>query len=206
MKIGIIDYGVGNILSIQNMLKKSGNKSEILSEPEMIDKFDKLILPGVGSFDFAMNKLINHSWVEPLSNFALEKKKPILGICLGMQLLCNNSEEGQLKGLSWINANVKKFKTDDNFKLKVPHMGWNSVEVRNLNCKIYEELSGLNKFYFVHSYYVDCLENKDIIGVTKYNGSEFVSSFNKENIYGVQFHPEKSHRYGLKLLENFAEV
>jgi len=206
MKIGIIDYGVGNILSIQNMLKKSGNKSEILSEPEMIDKFDKLILPGVGSFDFAMNKLINHSWVEPLSNFVLEKKKPILGICLGMQLLCNNSEEGQLKGLSWINANVKKFKTDDNFKLKVPHMGWNSVEVRNLNCKIYEELSGLNKFYFVHSYYVDCLENKDIIGVTKYNGSEFVSSFNKENIYGVQFHPEKSHRYGLKLLENFAEV
>jgi glutamine amidotransferase len=206
MKIGIINYGVGNIASIQNMLKKSGNNSEIFSEPETIDKYDKLILPGVGSFDFAMNKLINNSWIMPLNYFALEIKKPILGICLGMQLMCNRSEEGQVTGLSWINAEVKKFKTDDNFNFKVPHMGWNSVKFENINSKFFESLNGLNKFYFVHSYFIECYEKKDISSITNYNGIEFVSSFNKENIYGVQFHPEKSHKYGLKLLENFAKI
>ena len=206
MKIGIINYGVGNILSIQNMLKKSGNKSEIFSNPEMINNYDKLILPGVGSFDFAMNKLINNSWINPLNYFALELKKPILGICLGMQLMCNRSEEGQISGLTWINGDVKKFKTNDNFNFKVPHMGWNSVKIENTNSKLFESFNDLNKFYFVHSYFIKCTDIKDISGITNYNDIEFVSSFNKENIYGVQFHPEKSHKYGLKLLENFAKI
>jgi len=205
MKIGIINYGVGNILSIQNMLKKSGNKAEIFSEPEMIYKYDKLILPGVGSFDFAMNKLINNSWINPLNVFTLEKKNPILGICLGMQLLCNSSEEGKVKGLSWINGEVKKFKTDEKFSLKVPHMGWNTVKFQK-DCKLFEDLNHVNKFYFVHSYFVECSEKNDITGITNYNGIEFVSSFNKDNVFGVQFHPEKSHKYGLKLLENFAKI
>ena len=206
MKIGIINYGVGNILSIQNMLKKSGNKSEIFSDPEMINKYEKLILPGVGSFDYAMNKLINNSWINPLNHFVLEIRKPILGICLGMQLMCNRSEEGQVAGLTWINADVNKFNTKDNFNFKVPHMGWNSVKIKNTNSKLFESFNNLNKFYFVHSYFIKCTEINDISGITNYNGIDFVSSFNKENIYGVQFHPEKSHKYGLKLLENFAKI
>lgn len=206
MKIGIINYGVGNIASIQNMLKKSGINSEIFSEPGEIDNYDKLILPGVGAFDYAMNQLIHNSWIMPLNHFVVEKKKPILGICLGMQLMCNRSEEGQVAGLSWINAEVKKFNTDNSFSFKVPHMGWNSVKVENTNSILFESLNDLNKFYFVHSYFIECFEKKDILSRTIYIDIDFISSFNKENIFGVQFHPEKSHIYGQKLLSNFAKL
>ena len=195
--ITIIDYKCGNISSVKNIIKKAGYKSIITNDPIEIQKSDKIILPGVGSFDYGMNKLKELKLIEPLKIHVLNNK-PILGICLGMQLMTNSSEEGVEEGLSLIDAEVIKFKLKKKFP--IPHMGWNSIKVAKENPVL--EKNEFNKFYFVHSYYVNCNSSSDILTTTEYS-ERFVSSFQKGNIYGVQFHPEKSHKYGLSLIKKF---
>jgi imidazole glycerol-phosphate synthase subunit HisH len=199
----IVDYKVGNLGSIYNMLKKIGVSSEITSDKEKISLASKLILPGVGSFDTGMRNLKEMGLVEILCEKVLKQKVPVLGICLGMQLLTLKSEEGILPGLGWVNGSAKKFLFDKDSSLKVPHMGWNYVDQQK-NSNLFLEMYNEARFYFVHSYYVD-LDNKDDILTKTSHGNEFCSSLEKGNVFGVQFHPEKSHKYGMKLLKNFSE-
>lgn len=196
--ICIIDYDVGNIGSIENMIKKIGHECVISRDPIVIKNAKKLLLPGVGSFDYAMNKLEEFNLIEILNEEVLINKKPILGICLGMQLMTKGSDEGLKKGLGWIDAFTNSFRVND---LKVPHMGWNIVNIKK-DSVLVNDFFLENRFYFVHSFFVDCKNKEDILYSTNY-GLEFVSGFLKENICGVQFHPEKSHKFGKKLFENF---
>jgi glutamine amidotransferase len=199
--ITIIDYGMGNLGSIKNMLKKIGVDSEITNNIEVIDRAKKIILPGVGSFDRAMENLKSLNLIDILNKKALFDKVPVLGICLGMHLLAKDSEEGNLPGLGWINANVLKFISSS---LKIPHMGWNIAEIKKKN-SLFENMYSEPRCYFVNSYYFRCNDLKDIITNTEY-GIDFTSSVCNDNIMGVQFHPEKSHKFGMKLLENFAKI
>lgn len=200
--IGIIDYKMGNIGSIQNMLKRISVKSVISSKIELLNNCDKLILPGVGSFDQGMKNLKNHNFIRFLNDYVIKDKKPILGICLGMQLFADNSEEGDLSGLGWIKGNVKKFNLRKD-GLKVPHMGWNNIECKN--SKLFLNLPNEKRFYFVHSFFFECKNKENIISTTDY-GINFASSINKQNIWGTQFHPEKSHICGMNLLKNYAKL
>jgi glutamine amidotransferase len=200
--IVIIDYGLGNLGSIKNMLRKIGFDSEITSDHARIQSAAKLILPGVGAFDQGMKNLEERGLIPLLNKKVLEEKTPILGICLGMQLFTNKSEEGIRKGLSWIDAETIKFdstKTDKKFP--IPHMGWEYVSEKG-NSPLLQDMYEEPKFYFVHSYYVKCKNSNEVILTSDYI-HEFDSGFQKENILGVQFHPEKSHKYGVKLLTNF---
>lgn len=200
-KIAVLDYGMGNIGSILNMLHHIGVKADVATEPEHIDNANKIILPGVGHFDRAMKNLIMSGMADALKHAVINRGLPILGICLGMQLMCKSSEEGLIEGLGFLNAHARKIKVD-NFGLKVPHMGWNKVSIRR-NGTILGDLNEFSsRYYFVHSYCVSCEDPEDIIGVTNY-GIKFVSAFQHKSIIGVQFHPEKSHRYGMQLLNNF---
>jgi imidazole glycerol-phosphate synthase subunit HisH len=203
--ITIIDYGMGNLGSIANMLKKVGFKAVISSDIATIEKADKLILPGVGAFDSGMAKLNELGLIPVLNAKVKEAKTPILGVCLGMQLLARKSEEGKLPGLGWLEADAKKFTFDpaQQSVLKVPHMGWNLIEL-NQPHPIFEAMYEEPRFYFVHSYHVVCQNEQDILATAHY-GYEFVAAVVKENIVGVQFHPEKSHKFGMKLYRNFAE-
>lgn len=202
--IVIIDYNTGNIGSLKNMLKKIGIEAVVSSDISEINKAEKLILPGVGSFDTGMGNLKKMEILPVLNKKVIEEKTPILGICLGMQLFANQSEEGKLEGLGWIDARVIKFKFNKESNFKIPHMGWNTVAVKKEK-SIFNELEGESKFYFVHSYYLVCKNTEDILATTNYR-YDFVSAVEKNNIIGVQFHPEKSHKYGMKLLENFVRL
>lgn len=203
--LAIIDYGVGNLSSIKNMLKKIGYREVAISnDKEKIRAADKLILPGVGHFDYGMRQLQASGLVDTLNQVVLEDKKPILGICLGAQLLTRGSEEGTEKGLGWIAADTVKFDpTKLNSNLKIPHMGWCEVEVTS-NSKLFKEMYEEPRFYFVHTYHIVCDTPEDI-SVKANNGYEFVAGVEKGNVIGMQFHPEKSHKFGMKLLENFIE-
>jgi imidazole glycerol-phosphate synthase subunit HisH len=197
----IIDYGMGNLGSVKNMIKKVGSNAIISSDPRDIMQSQKLILPGVGSFDQGMINLKQRGLLEVLNQRVLIEKVPILGICLGFQLLSKSSEEGQLPGLGWIAADTKKFKFDADLNLKTPHMGWNEVYFKSPSL-IFRDWRNEARFYFVHSYHVVC-HDLHIISSVSNHGYEFVSSIQNDNIYGVQFHPEKSHKYGMMLLRNF---
>lgn len=201
MKVAVIDYGMGNIGSICNMLKYIGTSHIVSSDLNEIRQCDKIILPGVGHFNLAMQNLQSRDLVGPLQQLVIEKQMPILGICLGMQLLCSFSEEGNVKGLGCIDAEVRKFQIDPNSRLKIPQMGWSTVNFKQQN-SMSVGLGDEARFYFVHSYYVECSNDEDIWGVSEY-GHEFVSAFVSRNIVGVQFHPEKSHKYGIQLFRNF---
>ncbi len=197
--IVIIDYGMGNLGSIVNMFKKVGAKAEVSSDLNVIANAQKLLLPGVGSFDRAMERIETLGIKAVLDEQALLIKKPILGICLGMQLLTRGSEEGKLSGLGWIDADTIKFPKISG--LRIPHMGWNNVEFKTpspLTMNLPEESS----FYFVHSYYVKVDNQSNSILKCDY-GLSFDAAIQKDNIFGAQFHPEKSHKYGMQIFKNF---
>lgn len=203
--IVIVDYGVGNLGSIINMLKKAGAKAIASSDPDVLQQAEKLILPGIGAFDAGMNKLNERGLVPLLNHLALEKKVPFLGLCLGLQLMTKNSEEGGTQGLGWLDAETVRFKFEgEQSQLKVPHMGWNTINIQQKH-PIFTDLETDARFYFVHSYFVKSNNRQEVLARTEYGGS-FDSVLGKENILGAQFHPEKSHKFGLHLLKNFAEV
>ena len=185
------------------MLKRIGHDSVITSEPDVIRAADKIILPGVGAFDTGMKNLKNSGYLKVLEQKVLIEKTPILGICLGMQLMTKSSEEGTLKGLGWIDATTKKFQVSNKKKYKVPHMGWNYVIKSKENELIPFDEKDPSRFYFVHSYYVDLNDPQDELLKARFE-QPFCAAFQKDNIFGVQFHPEKSHRFGKALLNNFA--
>lgn len=204
--IVIVDYGTGNVQSILNMLRRIGiDSAEISAEIKKIEEADKLILPGVGAFDFGMANLEKSGLIPVLNKKVIDQKVPILGICLGMQLMTRRSEEGSLPGLGWIDADTIRFHFEGSVdKRKIPHMGWNTVHISKEN-RIFPEKQDEFRFYFVHSYHVVCNNKDDILTVTEY-GYDFISSFQKDNIVGVQFHPEKSHKFGMKVMSNFTSL
>jgi imidazole glycerol-phosphate synthase subunit HisH len=202
--ITIVDYGMGNLGSVQNMLKRIGVQSQVTGDQHKIEQASKLLLPGVGAFDAAMQKINDTGLRTILDKKVLEDKVPVLGICLGMQLLTDSSEEGKIPGLGWVPATTKKFNFPEGTFLKIPHMGWNTVHVVN-SSPLTANFSTDSRFYFVHSYYVLVNNEADILATTNF-GINFHSIIQHNHIYGAQFHPEKSHKFGMLLLENFARI
>jgi glutamine amidotransferase len=201
--ITIIDYKTGNLGSIQNILKRIGEDSVITSDRNEIERATKLILPGVGAFDTGMRNLLELDLIDILNKKVKVEKIPVLGICLGMQLLSNGSEEGSLPGLGWIDAETIRFRFEDTVDYKIPHMGWNFIR-QHKDSKLFTDMYSDARFYFVHSYFFRANIEKDILLSTTYE-IEFTSGVEKGNILGVQFHPEKSHKFGMKLLKNFVD-
>jgi glutamine amidotransferase len=200
--ITIIDYGMGNLGSIENMFRQLGAQVVISSEPEQVERADRLILAGVGAFDAGMQRLSASGLIPFIERKVFDQKTPFLGICLGMQLLTCCSEEGQLPGLGWFEAKTMKFNFEGQVsRLRVPHMGWNEIQ-ESAKHPLLSDLGEEPRFYFVHSYYVRCSRMDDVLATTEY-GLPFHSIIGCENVFGTQFHPEKSHRYGKKILENF---
>jgi glutamine amidotransferase len=201
--VGILSYGAGNVGSLRNMFARLDIESELVSDPDAIHKQQRLVLPGVGAYDHAMSELENRSLTEPLIAFA-RSGRPMLGVCLGMQLLLDSSEEGQRPGLGLIAGDCRRFRPPGDSGLRVPHMGWNTVVPTGPS----QALSGLeteNRFYFVHSYHAVCADEGSVLSRTTY-GYEFASMIASDNVIGAQFHPEKSHRFGMTLLDNWART
>lgn len=201
--ITIIDYDMGNLGSVANMIKKIGGKTVISRDKKIIEKAGKLILPGVGAFDSGIRNLTKFDLIEVLTKKVIFQKTPILGICLGMQLFSKESEEGTLSGLSWINAKTIYFRFDKSANFRIPHMGWNDIDLRKKSI-LFKNMPKDLRFYFIHSYHVHCFNDADIVSTTNY-GVDFVSAISHENIFGTQFHPEKSHQFGMQLMKNFLE-
>jgi imidazole glycerol-phosphate synthase subunit HisH len=185
------------------MIRKCGGVPDVISSPEELNSRSKIVLAGVGSFDAGVKALQKDDWVEILTRLARENGAPILGICLGMQLMCRSSEEGELPGLGWFDAEVKLIKFHEQTNLKVPHMGWNTIGIKKPSVLFDAEEE--QRFYFVHSYHVVCNNPSDVIA-TSHHGYEITAAFGNANIYGVQFHPEKSHRFGMDLIKRFLEL
>lgn len=203
--ITIIDYGVGNIKAFYNIFKKLSVEVKIAQKPEDLLGSSKLILPGVGHFDYAMKRFSESGMLNIVDDMVLNKNLPILGICVGMQMLAKSSEEGKMPGLGWIDATVKKIDVDLLAQsTRLPHMGWNDVIVNNKNLLL-RNLDSNSRFYFLHSYFFEPKFENDSIAYSNY-GKNFTCVVNHKNIYGVQFHPEKSHHFGIQLLQNFANI
>lgn len=200
----IVDYGLGNLGSIANMASRLGARPVVSSDPQVLRSATKLILPGVGAFDRGMQNLRQLGLAEVLSERALDEGVPLLGLCLGMQLLTRGSEEGSEPGLGWLDADTVRFEfAGDGGRLKVPHMGWNDVDVRRAHY-VLEDGPDERRYYFAHSFHVVCSDPALVVGETTY-GYAFPSIVARDNVVGAQFHPEKSHRYGMALLRNFIE-
>jgi glutamine amidotransferase len=199
--ITIIDYNTGNLQSIIRKIKMLDRIPVVTSQADEILKADKIILPGVGHFGKAMNQLEKLDLIAVLNEAIIVQKKPVLGICLGMQLMADYSEEGNVKGLGWISGTVKKIKVENSTEFKIPHIGWNQLKMQKESLLV-REINDLDEFYFVHGYHFDCQNKNDILSYTDYE-SKFVSAIEKNNIYGVQFHPEKSHEIGMQMMKNF---
>ena len=200
--ISIINYGLGNVLAFYNIYKKLNIESQVVSSSSELESATKIILPGVGSFDWAMDKLNKSGMRETLDHLVLEKNIPVMGICVGMQMMANSSEEGQKEGLGWFEAKVKKIKSDK--KIDLPHMGWNEINIKNDNT-LFQGLQNNARFYFLHSYYFETNEDECILCETNYGGL-FTSAAKKNNIFAIQFHPEKSHQWGECILKNFSKL
>lgn len=204
MTIGIVDCGLGNVASIRRMFEAVDHDAELIADPADIERCDKLVLPGVGAFDAGMKLLEEGGWIAPLRRAVGEQGKPTLGICLGMQLLCRKSEEGERAGLGWIDADVRKLDTAGDERLKLPHMGWSATVATREN-ELMPADGEERRFYYVHKYRVECDRQEDVLATAIY-GQSFTSAINRGNIYGVQFHPEKSHRFGKELLGRFGRL
>jgi glutamine amidotransferase len=203
--ITIIDYGLGNIRAFVNVYERLNIKIKIARVPDDLKDTTKIILPGVGAFDYAMSQLNASGMRDELEKQVMENYIPVMGICVGMQMLAKSSDEGKLPGLDWIDGEVKLFDTSKvPYKTRLPHMGWNSINPDN-NCQLLSGFNSQSRFYFLHSYYFVCNIKENIISTTEY-GITYASAVNKNNIYGIQFHPEKSHSNGVQLLHNFAKL
>jgi glutamine amidotransferase len=203
--IGILDYGVGNIKAFSNIYHFLDIPYTVISNSDQIQNIDRFILPGVGAFDSVMEKLEASNLLIPLEHEVLKNKKPILGVCVGMQIFAESSEEGEKKGLGWIPGKVKKFQSSfENSFISIPQIGWNSILPLS-SSYLFKDLEKDAKFYFLHSYYYEPANTSMTISVTEY-GQPFASAVGIENIMGTQFHPEKSHSNGIKLLKNFSEI
>ncbi len=200
----ILDYSAGNIQSVRKKVERLNQEVWVGNDPKLLEKASKIILPGVGHFGNAMEQLQNLAVLEVLNEQVLVKQKPILGICLGMQLMAKSSEEGNANGLGWVNGTVKRFSVDDTLKYKIPHMGWNTVNIKK-NSQLMKNIEESSEFYFVHSYHFTTEDQSLILNTTDYHYS-FVSAFENNNIFGVQYHPEKSHDTGMQLIQNFLNL
>jgi glutamine amidotransferase len=199
--VAVVDYGMGNIGSICKMLRFVGAEPVVTSDPGVMATADRIVLPGVGHFDRAVSNLRGLGLVEHLQRMVIEDGKPLLGICLGMQLLCRSSEEGSLPGLGFVDAQVRRFEFPSNSRLKVPHMGWSPIAAKKTSVLL-NGIVGDSRFYFVHSYFVACADSGDVLAEATY-GAPFVAALERGNVMGVQFHPEKSHRFGIQMFRNF---
>ncbi|RUM98856.1 imidazole glycerol phosphate synthase subunit HisH [Pseudaminobacter arsenicus] len=200
--IAIVDHGYANIRSVDRMLRRMGHLPIIADRPSDLRNVDRIVLPGVGAFNGPMHRLKELGLIDALHEHAIIRQRPILGICVGMQIMTNRSEEGAAEGLGWVDGECRKFTPDSEHRLRVPHMGWNKVDAQP-RAELFRERE--SKFYFVHSYYVS-LADQSLIAAKCTHGVDFCASFQKENIFGVQFHPEKSHRYGMALLKAFMDI
>lgn len=204
--IGILDYGLGNIRAFSNIYKSLDISHKIITTNSELKDVEKIILPGVGAFDDAMNKFNESGLRNPVQDMVLNEGIPILGVCVGLQMLGRSSDEGKEKGLGWIDADIKIFDTSNIMHAtKLPHMGWNTIEIKSNNELLFKDLNNKDRFYFLHSYYFDCDNQDNIIAQTHY-GLHFTCAAKLNNIYGVQFHPEKSLKNGEKLLYNFSQL
>lgn len=201
----ILDYGMGNLRSVLRRVEKLGYGATLSADPKVLETAKKIIMPGVGAFGSGMQNLKTRGLLPMLNHKVLEEKTPILGICLGMQLMCNWGEEGDIDGLGWIDADCVRFQFagSDAKHFRVPHMGWNTVTPRK-ECLLFDDMEPETRFYFVHSYYVKPVSDQIIAGTTEYR-EHFTSAINLGNIYGTQFHPEKSHLAGAKMLKSFLD-
>jgi len=203
--ITIINYGLGNVRAFVNVYERLNIPVSVANTATDLKSASKIIFPGVSTFDYAMQLLQKSGMRETLNKLVLQNKIPVLGICVGMQMMAHSSEEGNLQGLGWIDGIVKKINiSETSTKIRLPHMGWNNVEIIR-NSKLLQNIDNKSRFYFLHSYYFHCHNKKDIIALTDY-GHPFPCAINSENIYGVQFHPEKSHKNGIEVLKNFANL
>jgi len=201
--IVIVDYKAGNVKSVQNMIRKVGGDCMISGDKDEIRNAEKIVIPGVGNFGHGMKMLRASGLVEMLNWFALEAKRPVLGICLGAQILGKGSEEAEDEpGLGWIDMYCHRFPNKEGFR--VPHMAWNEIELKQ-DSPLFAEMSPDSRYYFVHSYFMDCSNPENVMSQTHY-GIDFTSSVRKENIFGAQFHPEKSHRFGMAMMKAFVEM
>ena len=199
----VVNSGIGNVMSVEKMLKKAGAEAKISDCPDAISRADKIVLPGVGSFDTGMNLLSEKSLIECLNYFALKLQKPVLGICMGSQIIGEKSEEGARTGLSWVRMKCKKFRESSEFR--VPHMGWGTLKLPNKDARLFKNLRSNARFYFVHSYYMEFQNSSAVSAYCDYGG-DFPCAFEENNIFGVQFHPEKSLVDGLSVMRAFAEL
>lgn len=203
--ISIVDYGLGNIGAFSNMYKRMNIETQVAKRPDELRSATKVILPGVGAFDHAMDRLRASGMRETLDELVLDRRVPVLGICVGMQILAEGSDEGHLPGLGWIRGRVRAFESVPEARgLPLPHMGWNDVRPA-ADSRLFDGLENEARFYFLHSYFFEC-EQADCAAATTQYGIDFSCAVHSGNVHGVQFHPEKSHHYGAQLLKNFAEL
>lgn len=201
----VIDYHLGNPAAIINMLKRIGTEAVLSNDIEVVNLADKIILPGVGAFDTGINNLRKLGLINCLNTKVIIHKTPVLGICLGMQLFAKKSEEGVEEGLNWIDAEIVKFSFDDiNERINIPNIGWNYIEIQK-DSRLFKDMYENPRFYFVHSYHLSSTHPDIVLTKSKY-GYEYISGIEKGNIIGVQFHPEKSHKFGMRILSNFVNL
>lgn len=203
-RVAIINYNMGNIQSVVKKIQMLGHDYVVTHKSQEILAADKIVLPGVGHFGMAMDQLQKMDLIAPLNEAVQIHKKPVLGICLGMQLMADSSEEGHVEGLGWISGAVKRFEIEDKKQYKVPHIGWNQIEIEKMS-PLMDQIPNHTEFYFVHAYYFSCHEPTDCLNTTHYE-KKFVSAIEKNHIFGVQYHPEKSHVAGMQLFKNFLKL